>query len=494
MPHQTYIDPLIRVVNSNSQNDSSKRKMIVPSAGRMMYHQQQHHQHSEEPQIQVQQNHQTPLHRPITLHQNFSSNASEGTPLQTSIMMNQIKNLKCYRDNDCNVNTNAGGSATIAYTNHINQTKGGNFGTIVNSDTNFQMMIRQQQLQHLMRQSIIHQTSSLLPPVVMSQPFPSNAVSERYESSDQYNPFLRPKTMISSVHDYNQPFQGQHKRLRSDFECSNYEHFPQKKSVFDAPTIVLRPNGEISNTYELSNNNFCYINNPMFVERRQHHSFDIVERGAHSDTVRDHGNMMEAPADPFGEFRRPLTAYNFFVSAETDLILKILNRAEKILVNNVKTTSFDTSPTATTTTNTNTTTCTTQQAEETESSVELTPLKTSSTHSNGASIDKEVAYFQKIISETPFSDKELAEHDKSAVVKAQLLLDVHMEADRIKKPHRKQHGKISFKTLGKLIGLRWRDCDPERKAIYFDLAQKDMDRYKSQARRVAPYCHSLPNW
>ena len=64
------------------------------------------------------------------------------------------------------------------------------------------------------------------------------------------------------------------------------------------------------------------------------------------------------------------------------------------------------------------------------------------------------------------------------------MLDVHMEADRVKKPHRRTHGKIGFKILGKLIGMRWRSIDPERKKYFEDLAKKDIERYNAQVHSL----------
>ena len=57
-------------------------------------------------------------------------------------------------------------------------------------------------------------------------------------------------------------------------------------------------------------------------------------------------------------------------------------------------------------------------------------------------------------------------------------LNTLYEGDKVKKVHRKSHGKITFQVLSRLIGQRWRDIsDPEVKQRYFDLAKKDLKRY-----------------
>lgn len=134
--------------------------------------------------------------------------------------------------------------------------------------------------------------------------------------------------------------------------------------------------------------------------------------------------------------RRPLTAYNFFFSSDRDLILRTIAYAEK---NN---------PT------------------------EIgTPSSTD-----------DLSYFQNILSKTTISQDELQAHEESVHLKAQSLLDAHLESDKVKVPHRKLHGKIGFLTLGKLIAARWRELPLESKKYYFDLAEKDSTRFKNQTK------------
>lgn len=66
------------------------------------------------------------------------------------------------------------------------------------------------------------------------------------------------------------------------------------------------------------------------------------------------------------------------------------------------------------------------------------------------------------------------------------LLASHLSKDRNKRrPHRKTHGKISFTTLSKRIGQKWRQLDANEKEFYEHVAKADLDRYKAEmATRV----------
>jgi len=45
---------------------------------------------------------------------------------------------------------------------------------------------------------------------------------------------------------------------------------------------------------------------------------------------------------------------------------------------------------------------------------------------------------------------------------------------------RKEGGKVSFEEMGKLIGQRWKNIDPDRLAKYSELASEDTERYKKE--------------
>lgn len=188
----------------------------------------------------------------------------------------------------------------------------------------------------------------------------------------------------------------------------------------------------------------------------------ITRRGSQNIAVQSHSLQNKKT----NGFRRPLTAYNFFFSAERDLILKILDHVPDSALSNVPK-NIESSSIANKT-------CPTE--------AESLSNESASMMSNATSLqwDDQLIYFHDLISNTLLSPVELAEHEELIQIKAQQMLDVHMEADRVKKPHRKTHGKIGFKILGKLIGMRWRTIDPERKKFFEDLARKDVERYNAQ--------------
>lgn len=45
---------------------------------------------------------------------------------------------------------------------------------------------------------------------------------------------------------------------------------------------------------------------------------------------------------------------------------------------------------------------------------------------------------------------------------------------------RKEGGKVSFEEMGKLIGQRWKNIDPDRLAKYSEMASEDTERYKKE--------------
>lgn len=59
----------------------------------------------------------------------------------------------------------------------------------------------------------------------------------------------------------------------------------------------------------------------------------------------------------------------------------------------------------------------------------------------------------------------------------QTVLDTENEGDRVKKTHRKMHGKIPFQMLSKLVGKRWRSLSLAKKQYYIDLSKRDNDAY-----------------
>jgi hypothetical protein len=192
----------------------------------------------------------------------------------------------------------------------------------------------------------------------------------------------------------------------------------------------------------------------------------ITRRGSQNIAVQSHLSKLSKKKNVF---RRPLTAYNFFFSAERDLILKIIDHipdsAFSVMQKQVETSSIANK------------TCPTEVESLSNESASLISNPTTNVQ-----LDENVVYLQDLLSKIELSPAELAQHEESIKVKAQQMLDIHMEADRVKKPHRKIHGKVGFKTLGKLIGIRWRTIDPEKRKFFDELARQDAERYNAQVK------------
>lgn len=51
--------------------------------------------------------------------------------------------------------------------------------------------------------------------------------------------------------------------------------------------------------------------------------------------------------------------------------------------------------------------------------------------------------------------------------------------EKKRRPHRKTHGKISFQTLARMVGERWKSLSDERRKYYQNLAEEDAKRQKA---------------
>ncbi|KAL3912651.1 MAG: hypothetical protein SGILL_006799 [Bacillariaceae sp.] len=76
--------------------------------------------------------------------------------------------------------------------------------------------------------------------------------------------------------------------------------------------------------------------------------------------------------------------------------------------------------------------------------------------------------------EDPPKDEEEVEDSK----KPKALLRPLLPSEKKRRPHRKTHGKISFRELAQMVGQRWKALDDEKRAYYQGLAKEDMARQK----------------
>eukprot|EP00553_Chaetoceros_curvisetus_P002337 CAMPEP_0204634344 /NCGR_PEP_ID=MMETSP0717-20131115/29037_1 /ASSEMBLY_ACC=CAM_ASM_000666 /TAXON_ID=230516 /ORGANISM="Chaetoceros curvisetus" /LENGTH=396 /DNA_ID=CAMNT_0051652749 /DNA_START=50 /DNA_END=1240 /DNA_ORIENTATION=+ len=147
--------------------------------------------------------------------------------------------------------------------------------------------------------------------------------------------------------------------------------------------------------------------------------------------------------------RRPLTAYNFFFSEEREFILAQLPGEEEV-----------------------------------KKQKDLDSAKSDAEKGNddaGEDNKKEVDPMEKILaSMRELSEEETKELRIKVRANTEKMLTVHKESDRVKKPHKKVHGKIPFRYLAKIVGSRWRSLLADEKKTYEDIAAKDSSRYNEQ--------------
>eukprot|EP00579_Thalassiosira_antarctica_P032819 CAMPEP_0201994374 /NCGR_PEP_ID=MMETSP0905-20130828/2236_1 /ASSEMBLY_ACC=CAM_ASM_000554 /TAXON_ID=420261 /ORGANISM="Thalassiosira antarctica, Strain CCMP982" /LENGTH=458 /DNA_ID=CAMNT_0048549333 /DNA_START=31 /DNA_END=1407 /DNA_ORIENTATION=+ len=83
----------------------------------------------------------------------------------------------------------------------------------------------------------------------------------------------------------------------------------------------------------------------------------------------------------------------------------------------------------------------------------------------------------------PFAE-EKQEHPKDMEAFTQNLMKKRLNKKPIKRVHRKSHGKVSFTTLAKTVGQRWRELPEEQKKKYKDLAEIDRARYRKEKAAI----------
>ena len=67
---------------------------------------------------------------------------------------------------------------------------------------------------------------------------------------------------------------------------------------------------------------------------------------------------------------------------------------------------------------------------------------------------------------------------KEEAMKPRALLRPLLPSEKKRRPHRKTHGKISFRLLAQMVGQRWKALPDDRRKYYQDLAKEDMIRQK----------------
>jgi hypothetical protein len=166
--------------------------------------------------------------------------------------------------------------------------------------------------------------------------------------------------------------------------------------------------------------------------------------------------------------RYPLSAYNFFFSEEREVALALLTASpedyEEVIPDSVTCSSTDTDSTSSTADTKNTA----------YDKNEFPSFKNQ---------NEEFDFIQGILASRKMNKSKMEK--LKAKIKANTLkkLNTLFEGDKVKKSHKKSHGKITFQVLSRLIGQRWRSIsDASVKQYYFDLAKRDQERYNAQMK------------
>lgn len=173
--------------------------------------------------------------------------------------------------------------------------------------------------------------------------------------------------------------------------------------------------------------------------------------------------------------RYPLSAYNFFFSEEREVALALLSAPVEDLE------AFeqdDNIPDAVP--------CSSEDSSDC-SSASATASSLKSSFSNEfppfENQQEEFEYISRILACRKMSEDKMEELRAKIKANTDRKLNTLFEGDKVKKSHKKSHGKITFQVLSRLIGQRWRDItDANIKQRYFDLAKKDQERYNAHMK------------
>ena len=169
--------------------------------------------------------------------------------------------------------------------------------------------------------------------------------------------------------------------------------------------------------------------------------------------------------------RYPLSAYNLFFSEERQVVLAMLEESLPSSNEDAPEVNVESPP------GKNITSTAKEDINNHGDHVKVTmPTKFDSW-------EEELQYINTILSTRKLSKGKTEELHKKIKANSKRILNTLWEGDKVKKSHKKGHGKITFQVLSKLIGQRWRDVsDGDVKQYYFDLAKKDSERYHKQMK------------
>ena len=212
----------------------------------------------------------------------------------------------------------------------------------------------------------------------------------------------------------------------------------------------------------------------------------------YANPFHDRGGVNEAPQDhmpysrpakkrrpkkkPDGMPRYPLSAYNFFFSEEREVVLAMLPLPSPDEEAGDKVEPLPDNVTSTIKPLPDNITSTIKQ--------DLgNPGERKDTMPKFDSREEELQYIKTILSTRKLPKDKTEELQKKIEANTKRILDTYLEGDKVKKSHKKGHGKITFQVLSKLIGQRWRDISQgDVKQHYFYLAKKDTERYNKQMK------------
>ena len=172
------------------------------------------------------------------------------------------------------------------------------------------------------------------------------------------------------------------------------------------------------------------------------------------------------------EPRRPLSAYNFYFSEERELVIALLSAPEaEAEAADEENDGKESKP------------CGSNDAASDDSSTSTlistdTATATAISKPDEAAVPQDTEYderdsaihqLQQLLSTRKIPHDEMEELKKKINANTKRILDTHIEGDRVKKSHKRMHGKITFQKLARIIGQRWRTIsDAEKKQHYFD--------------------------